>query len=631
MNRPAGLAHTEKSPFRENSSEFQRVTIKAWCQKTDKTEDNLHYGGLMPLILFLALFSTSLAQAEEYCVAIRGNGENVGAHWASLSRLIDENGLPEAMAGGSSASITQFLVNSVAGNPSVAKETNPEKKRKKAALLVKSFSEFFADMGQTEESTSAQAFMTELGRDGSTLADKLRRLASGSGGVSAGQLSSALQKFYPLLNPEITQGLLTRPAFFKGEVNNAVKVFGQFDAVEDKNLFIRPGLVDFKEAAVNFGTVADFYEGNTDPQTAKELENFTEQCADSLHRKHWGDLPNDGCKARFRRIAANYLKQGDFKHRALFEPVGKHIKSIPTTALVQGEAVNRYQDLKTSYSLGETNRDYSDFKVDFERELKFGYFTNDGDSLKRGLAPRASRGDLKSAKFEAIPNENWFGVLATSPAEPGLASLQPIPQNASREQVLAERRKPVTQRWNGLPYRRGVLSAGGWSDLHPTAVLKASGCKRVVYITRKDGEAVFGQQIFIRLTGTESEVPFWKELKTNNNAGWRVSGETERSAWNRLYNYGNPQSSFNQALGSADIAYCTDWNRFSPFNGEGPAMEKEAYLAPTLLTPGMPETFRVNKTEGSASASLYPGCLPMRANMGARPNQSPSAAVPSAQ
>ena len=584
----------------------------------------------MRFALLLALLSSLPAQAEEYCAAIRGNGENVGAHWASLSRLIEDNGLPSAMAGGSSATISMFFVNSVAGNPVVAKETDPEKKRKKAALLVKSFSEFLAEMGKTEQAVSAQAFMTEMGKEGSPMAAKLQRLASGSGGVSAGQLSSALQKFYPLLNPEITQGLLTRPAFFKGEVNNAVKVFGKFDAVEDKNLFLRPGLVDFKEAAVNFGTVADFYEGNTDPQTAQELESFAEQCAEISHRKHWGDLPNDGCKARFRRIAANYLQKGDFKHQALFAPVGKHIKSIPTTSLVQGEAVNRFNDLKTSYARGESNRDYAGFKVDFERELKFGYFTNEGDRIKRGLSPRVSRGDLKSAKFEAIANENWFGPLATSPVEPGLGSLQQIPMNASRELVLAERRKPVTQRWNGLPYRRGVLSAGGWSDFHPTAVLEASGCKRVVYITRKDGEAVFAQQIFIRLTGTESEVPFWKELKENNNAGWRVSGETERSAWNRLYNYGNPQSSFNQALGAADVTFCTDWNRYSPFNGEGPAMEKEAYLAPTLLTPGMPESFRLNKAEGSASQSRYPGCLPMRATMGVRPNFTPTGFLPSA-
>jgi hypothetical protein len=293
--------------------------------------------------------------------------------------------------------------------------------------------------------------------------------------------------------------------------------------------------------------------------------------------------------------------------------------------------VNRYNDLKTSYLRGESNRDYSAFKVDFERELKFGYFTNEGDRIKRGLAPYVSRGDLKSAKFEAIPNGNWFEVLATSPAEPGLASLQPIPQNASREQVLAERRKPVSQRWVGLPYRRGMLSAGGWPDLQPTAALEASGCKRVALITRKDGEAVFAQQVFVRLTGTENEVPFWKELKLNNNAGWRVSGETERSAWNRLYNYGNPQSSFNQALGAADITYCTDWNRFSPFNGQGPAMEREAYFAPTLLTPGIPESFRVNKTETSPSQARFPGCVPMRATMGVRPNSSPAAGLPSAQ
>lgn len=581
----------------------------------------------MRYLLFLSLLIPSSLHAEEYCAAIRGNGENVGAHWASLSRLVEENGMPSAMAGGSSATITMFFLNGVAGNPVIKKEENADKKRKKEALLIKSMNEFVSEMGKTEEAMSAQAFMTELGKKNSSLATKIQRLASGSGGVSAGQISSALQKYYPLLNPEIIQGLITKPDFFKGEVTTAVKVFGKFDAADetDTKFFFRPGLVDFKEVAINMGVIADFYQGNTDPETAKELESFTEECADIAYKKQWGDLPSDGCKARFRRIAANYLAKGNFQHKALFDPVGKQIDSIPTTALVQGEAVNRYNDLKASYVRGETNRDYSAFKVDFERELKFGYFTSEGERIKRGLAARSSRGDLKSAKFEAIQPGNWFEVLSTSPAEPGLASLQPIPMNTTRDRVLAERRKPVTQRWNGLQYRRGVLSAGGWSDLEPTGVLEASGCRKTAYITRKDCETVFGQQVFVRLTGAQEEVPFWKNLKENNNKGWRVSGDTERSAWNRLYNCGNPQSSFNQAIASADITYCTDWNRFAPFEGQGAEMEREAYTAPVFLNPGVPESFRVNRPNGSTSQSTHPGCIPMRSAMGVRPDLTPAA------
>ena len=227
-------------------------------------------------------------------------------------------------------------------------------------------------------------------------------------------------------------------------------------------------------------------------------------------------------------------------------------------------------------------------------------------------------GDLKSKKFKGIGLGNWFEVLSTSPAEPGLASLQPIPTNTSREKVLAEMRKAPHQRWQGLEYKRNMLSAGGWSDLHPTGVLKASGCERIAYLTRKDGETVFGQQLFIRLTGQQEKVPFWAQLREKNNEGWPVTGAAADSPWNKLYNLGNPNSSFNRALALADATYCTNWNSFDVFQGQMWPMVAEAYAAPVFLRTGTPQDFRVNAS--SADISKFPGCAPKtRANSGSNP------------
>jgi hypothetical protein len=579
--------------------------------------------------VLLSFFLATSVSAGEYCAAIRGNGENVAAHWPALARMVEENGMPSAMAGGSSASISMFFLNGIAGNPAVKKERNSEKRRKKEALLIKSLGEFVSEMGRTEQAVSAFALLNELAKSDSDLATKLERAARGAGGLPAEEMARITQKYFPLLSPEIVQGLAAKPRFFKNELKQSVAVFGKFDAVNDKNLFVRPGLVDFREFAVQLGQIADFYSGNTDEETQQALETFTNDCAEGAFRKHWEGVA-DSCKKRFREIVSSYLRKGEFQNKALFEPIGANIKSIPTTALVKGEAVKRFQDLRKGYFNGE-RQDYSRFSVDFDTELSFGYWTDEGEKIRQGLKPQADAGDLKSQKFEPMKPGNWFEVLATSPAEPGLTSIQPIPVNTSREQVLAEREKPVAQRWQGLEYRRDALSAGGWSDLHPTGVLKASGCKRVAYFTRQDGETVFGQQVFIRLTGAQKKVPFWERIRDENDKGWQVAGSpAERSPWNRLYNNGNPASSFNRAVGAADITYCTNWNRFQTFQGQKAEMEKDAYEAPVFLKPGTPRSFQVNRP-GRPDPSLFPGCIPVRAPAGAGATPAASGGATSAQ
>jgi hypothetical protein len=560
------------------------------------------------LALSLALVSTA-AFAGDYCAAIRGNGENVAAHWSALSRMIEEKGMPEKMAGGSSATVSMFFLDNIAGNPAIKEEKNADLKRKKEGLLVKSLGEFVTEMARNEQAMSAYQFMNELAKKDSDMAARLEKLLAAKDKISADELNQAVQKYFPLLNPDMVRGLLKNPRFFAGEAKKAVDVFGKFDAVGDQNLFFRPGLVDFKEFAINLGQIADFYRGNTDEGTKRELEAYLSACAEKTYRKEWSES-DDGCKRQFQGIVAKYMRAGQFQNKALFEPIGQNIESIPTTSLIKGNAVKRYSNEKNAYAQGE-QRDYGKFSVDFDKELKFGYWTAKNDQIKKGLAPLIQKGDLKSQKFEALKPNNWFEVLATSPAEPGLASIQPIPVNTNRAKVLAEREKPVTERWSGLEYSKEALSAGGWSDLHPGPVLKAAGCQRVAYFSRKDGETIFGQQVFIRLTGAQQAVPFWQKIGEQNNTGWKAEGPVEASPWNRLYNLGNTQSSFNRSLRTMSISYCTDWNRFNPFKGEMPAMQKEAYGAPVFVAAGTDKSFQVNKG-ASPDAAKFPGCLPAK-------------------
>ena len=70
-----------------------------------------------------------------------------------------------------------------------------------------------------------------------------------------------------------------------------------------------------------------------------------------------------------------------------------------------------------------------------------------------------------------------------------------------------------------------------------------------MYVSRQDGESVFGQQIFIRLTGYTDKISFWKTIEEGNRSGWtNLSSDEANSPWNRLYNLANPNSSFNSLL-----------------------------------------------------------------------------------
>lgn len=128
-----------------------------------------------------------------------------------------------------------------------------------------------------------------------------------------------------------------------------------------------------------------------------------------------------------------------------------------------------------------------------------------------------------------------------------------------------------------------VLSTGGWSDLHPVTILKASGCQKVIYVTRKGGDTIFGQGVAKRLFGFEKP---WSELDPHepNRSHTRIlnnQGDPKdmTSQWSRLFNLANPNSNFDYALQTSDAVVCTNWNIFD-VKKDFHQMISEAYQAP---------------------------------------------------
>jgi hypothetical protein len=531
----------------------------------------------------LSLVTVSTAFSADYCLGIRGNGDFAPAHWTALSRIVREVGMPTNVSAGSSGTYSAFLLESVAMNRSLEYVSEQSK-------LVETFPVYLNAF--LEVSGAAQILSGEAG-----FGDYLKVLP-----------------YLKILNPQLfsVKGLVAKN--FKISATESIKYLGGFDAAGDDNLFVREGVVDFKMVAISLlGRMGDLYAGNTDDDFKLRLKTFTRQC--SKYKKL-----GPKCKASFKQIAKDYIKSSNPENRKskrAFDKLGKRIKTYISTGLILGDGVKRVEQVKRAFRNQSGNHKalVQNMKFDFKNEMAFGYF-GDAAGLNMINANLDKRRDLKSAKYRSIGPANWFEAMSVSPAEPGLANLQKIPSRNGALGISLNGIIPLRSlRWTGLRYRTDMISAGGWSDLHPMQVLKAKGCDKIMYLTRENGESVFAQQLFIRLAGETGKVPFWKDIQKYNREGWNSSrrgwiAATENSAWNQLYNLGNKNSSFSRAIRMADAVYCTDWDRQSL--GELDKMLDDAFEAPTFLKRGVSEEFRINPVGRDANGQGYPGCVPKR-------------------
>ncbi|MBT4792994.1 MAG: hypothetical protein HON90_15565 [Halobacteriovoraceae bacterium] len=500
------------------------------------------------------------AYAGNYCTAIRGNGELAPTHWSALSKIVEHKGMPQSVAGGSSASITMFLLDGLSRNENLSSEK--DLKSIEQALLIKSFvPHLLYTYSEDANAAGVMQFIGDIMGIGkkSGLIAKLKQALKVAKNVP--MFYSILGEYGPLINPDIAIGLKQNFSFYKKQIAEGIKVFGGFDALTDNNIFYRTGIIDFKYLGLLFGRIADFYAGYGDELVNGKITNFINECRDVSVNKQWKEIVatkpvchklfNDALHAYYAsRVITKTNTNGhskvrvpefkvimapQFPNKMIFEKVGSGLDSLPTTSLVVGDAVARYQGELEAYAAKEA-KDTGDLVIDYDSELKYGYWGNEEslEIVKMNLDEYFAD-DLKSQKFTALQGGSWFEVLGTSPAEPGLSNLQRIVDgnslNSSKiiDKSYFEKGLFFMPSFSAIPwfneknpsqgvapFREGMYSAGGWNDLHPTIVLKANGCEDILYLTRQDGESVFGQQIFIRLTGYTDKISFWKNISEHN-------------------------------------------------------------------------------------------------------------------
>lgn len=459
------------------------------------------------------------------CAAVRGNGQLIFAHFASLARIVEHYGPLWGSAGGSSGSITQFLLDSIQQSPAVATcggvECTRAQQGERIALMLKSLSGYAEVLGDSPE---AAAF-GQLGG----IAKKFQ--ASGIAALVETDPAAAEQALVDLLGSEDLRDLVNEelvetitsspdPAFHVRDIVGALSQLGSFEVgctpeqaamgCNPAAIFVRPGLLDFRALVGKLGRIADFYAGYG-PQDPARMAAWLDGCATAARGLDWAQVSAlpfgyGTCGDELRDMVTEYraavLADPDAKSVRIDQPIGSGLNALVSTSVLTGDAVDSFAKARADYAAAEP---YS-LPVAFD-DVRFGYWGSE-DALHQVESNPKGFDDPKTEKFLSLGPATWGEALSYSPAEPGLA--------------------------RALELDAGHVSAGGWSDLAPTLVLENLGCEEVVYVTRRGDESGFA-------TGIAAQLGM-------DDAGRKALFDLDAD------------SSFTRSLEAASAVWCTDWN-----------------------------------------------------------------------
>lgn len=489
-----------------------------------------------------------------YCMAIRGNGDYQPAHWGAMATTIEKLGLPQAMSGGSSATVSMFILESIAKNPFVDK-ANESGRKEMASFLLKSLLGFTeATKNSVLVKSAFSVYENYKYIETKQFTQKIRKLLMSQNWIDLKKhlLDSQIEipvndQVLKLIFDAVQKKDKAQVRFYLNEIENSAKVFGNFDAKNDDNLFFRFGLVSFEKMAGYFGKVAGFYSTEGDSaQTLSAWKDLINQCSINSIGKTWPEIvqQNPVCQNLFSKVFNSHFNDIHNKAKPELNQAGLKIPMYASTAVIIGTEATRYNKAFTEYIKTRDVHYGLKYKIKNPDQVVFGYW---GDPKK--LTQIKNNLDMsieKNKKFYSLGDATWLEILSLSPAEPGLSNLKPFTKD-------------------NINY----VSAGGWSDLAPTLVLKASGCENIVYLTRQGGDSLFAQGVAKRLLNLDIS---WDKLETSNDIISKRNilendlGQKNdlNSNWSMLYNIANPQSSLRISLSVADAILCTDWNNYDP-------------------------------------------------------------------
>jgi hypothetical protein len=552
---------------------------------------SLRPAGLLIAVASIALGACSTAATDEaandqgeivqasstptLCAAVRGNGESILTHFASLSRIVEHYGVVDGMAGGSSGSITTFTYESMLKHPAVhrcgASRCDADGEAARVALALKSVQGYANVVGDSDEAVSIKGLAATIGRIKADYAAKgIDALGTADSIEAAKRIKAVLSvpEVRAIVNPEVFTMLadVAHLSFNVSEIKTSISQLGAF-SVDDNRLFFRAGVLNWPELASLFGRVGDFYAGYG-PSDKAGMSSWLDACAESTRDKPWSEAANvaiaggETCGSTFEALVKAYrakahAAEGTYASR-IDELAGdpkSPLHKLVSTAVLERDAVTKYKAARARYVKGEIPTGSIPFDPAFT-DVNFGYWGSEADLAK--VKENGERfDDLKTKKFSSLGNAPWRQILAASPAEPGL----------SRFVELAD----------------GRFSAGGWSDLAPALVLKNLGCEHVVYVTREGDESGFATKIA-------------------KNAGM------SESDWKNLYDLSNPTSGYARSVAAADGVWCTNWNGFT--DAQMTAEVLDAFSAPFETRASFANVRVLHPYAGTTDKSGKAGCTP---------------------
>ncbi len=466
--------------------------------------------------------NTIAAEPTPICVAVRGNGPLIFAHFPALARMAEHFGPFEGVAGGSSGSITSFLTESMHMHPLLYKDgdgsdNTTEVAGARLSLMYKSIDGFLL----AASSWLLHDTMTALNDIVVAMGSEIDALIAQEKEADAWALLLVeLEDLGELINQEPLDLIANSNNSDQHirDIWDSIKHFLAFNA-SDPLILIRPGMANFDALAADFGNVGSFFAGyGTYDADAWEL--YFDNCAMQGRGKSPDEVAamtmsegGQSCGDYLDNMAETWLAaslplpEESTKNR-IYDNIGENFLTLAITSVMTGAAATEIRAAKDTYFDDATHWLPA---VDFD-DIKAGYWGKDTDTQKV-VANSNNFQDLKTAMARALPYSQWKDILSVSPAEPGLSRALAITGTTSD------------------------VSAGGWADLAPVLALKNAGCEHVVYVTRQGQESSFAQGVSELLGSTEAE----------------------RQA---LFDLGDPTSGFSLSLKEAAGVFCTDWDSY---------------------------------------------------------------------
>ncbi|MFK8016892.1 MAG: hypothetical protein AB8G17_15805 [Gammaproteobacteria bacterium] len=471
-------------------------------------------------------------EAQRYvapiCVGVRGNGPRLWAHYSSIARLVEAFGPVGGAAGGSSGSISVFLIESINANPLLrqcdGRRCTQREFQARMALLFKSL-EGLQTAGLIADVLAVLDLVAAIS------AGDIQGLLDGDEpleGVEA--LLDILQDadLQSIINPELLTLLQQSPdpVFHANDIVAGLQASLSFQ-VNDALPLVRPGPINFAAFANIVGRLGSFYAGYG-PQQSALTQTFLEACALPGRGLSWPELSSlpagdATCATLFADLFDTFLGafDPDADDNRLDDPIGLYLPSLVTTSVLEGDAVDAFAQAKASYFAAQPVT----LDVNFD-DVKFGYWGSSAD-LETVTTNLNDFDDPKSARFSSLGESPWRDIISVSPAEPGLSRALELPD--------------------------GRVSAGGWSDPVPAQVLGALECDRVILVNRRDGIGGFTTGVATQLGASEQDLADQFDLT-------------------------DPASGFATSLSTADGVWCTDWDAPDTFDVAG--LFNEGWIAP---------------------------------------------------